>query len=196
VARTLKHFTTEEMQALHERYGEPKRLRYKTPFLQFECELVRESRDKGQLNDVTCFIRRDENDYVVIQKHQYAHSGIYRAPSGGVKVSESIEAGAIREMKEETGLTVRLLRMVLDLSLDVVCDEEIIPWRSFVFLAEPISGEMKPIDTHEIFDVAVLSRDMLLGDIDRLMTESGWGGFAYRAFLTREFFKQLDELAV
>jgi 8-oxo-dGTP pyrophosphatase MutT (NUDIX family) len=132
----------------------------------------------------------------VIQKHQYANSGIYRAPSGGVKVGESIEAAAMREMQEETGLIVRLVRMVLDLTLDITCDGEQIPWRSFVFLAEPVSGDMKPIDTREIYDVDVVSREVLLGSIDRLMTESGWGGFAYRAFITREFFKQLDELAI
>jgi 8-oxo-dGTP pyrophosphatase MutT (NUDIX family) len=181
---------------LYVRYGKPKELHYETPFLQFECALVRESQKKGQLNDATCFIRHHDDDYVVIQKHQYAQTGIYRAPSGGIKVNESIEEGAIREMHEETGLKVRLIRMVLDLTLEISCNEEIIPWRSFVFLAEPVSGKMKPIDTHEIYDVKILPREMLLGDINQLMLKSGWGGFAYRAFLTSEFFKHLDELNI
>lgn len=196
MARTLIHISAEELQSLYERYGEPRKLHFEAQFLEFECGLVRESRMKGQLNDVTCFIRNDTNNYVVIQKHQYANSGIYRAPSGGVKVGETIEAAAIREMQEETGFTVRLLRLVLELSLDIICNDETIPWRSFVFLAEPIGGKMKPIDTFEIFDITVLSREALLGEIDSLMTESGWGGFAYRAFLTRAFFSCLDELRI
>ena len=68
-----------------------------------------------------------------------------------------------------------------------------IPWRSLVFLADIIRGEMKPLDTFEIFDVKIMRKEELLGDVDRLMRDSGWGGFAYRSYLTREFFKALDE---
>jgi hypothetical protein len=99
-------------------------------------------------------------------------------------------------MYEETGLTVQLERFVLDMHLTVVCKDREIPWRSFVFLASPVSGEMNPIDTHEIFDVKLMKRDDLLGTVDRLMEESGWGGFRYRAFLTRKFFERLDELNI
>ncbi len=196
MARTLNDITAEEMRSLIERYGEPRRLHFKTDFKKFECELVRKSRAKGRLHDVTCFIRNSDSHYVVIQKHQYANTGIFRAPSGGAASGESIEEAAAREMREETGLDIRLMRLVLVLDLDVVCLEETIPWQSLVFLAEPIGGEMKPIDTHEIYGVAIMSREELLGDIDRLMTQSGWGGFSYRAFLTREFFKTLDELNI
>jgi ADP-ribose pyrophosphatase YjhB (NUDIX family) len=196
MARTLNDITTEEMRFLVERYGEPRKLHFKADFRKFECDLVRESRAKGRLSDVTCFIRNPDSNYIVIQKHQYANTGIFRAPSGGATTGETIEEAAIREMREETGLTIRLIKLVLDLDLDVVCTEETIPWRSFVFLGEPIGGEMRPIDTHEIYEVAIMSREKLLGDVDRLMTQSGWGGFSYRAFLTREFFKALDELDI
>ena len=184
------------MKSLIERFGTPKKLHFTADFLDFECDLVRQTRTKGRLHDVTCFIRQSENSYVVIQKNQYANSGIYRAPSGGAKVGESLEAAGHREMYEETGLQIRLIHFVLDMYLDVVCTEETIPWRSLVFLAEPTGGEMKPIDTYEIFDVKIKKRQELLGDIDKLMLESGWGGFAYRSFLTREFFKRIDELNI
>ena len=99
-------------------------------------------------------------------------------------------------MYEETGLKVRLLHFVLDVYLDVICDNETIPWRSLVFLAEPIGGTMKAIDTREIFDVKVMSRHDLLSDVQKLMIQSGWGGFAYRSFLTIEFFNRIDELNI
>ena len=133
---------------------------------------------------------------MVIQKQQYARSGIYRAPSGGSHKGESLEDAAIREMHEETGLNVKIGKFVLDISLDIICESECIPWRSLVFLAEPLGGEMRPIDTHEIFDVKILTREELLGNVDKLMNESGWGGFAYRSFLTREFFKTIDRLHI
>ncbi|TFG28111.1 NUDIX hydrolase [Candidatus Thorarchaeota archaeon] len=196
MASKLNDINEEEMQRLIERFGEPKKCRFSADFLEFECHLVRQTRTKGRLHDITCFIRQKKNGYVVIQKHQYANSGIYRAPSGGANIGESLEVAAHREMYEETGLEVRLLKFILDLHLDVVCSSETIPWRSLVFLAEPIGGTMKPIDTYEIFDVKVMSREDLLGDIDSLMIESGWGGFAYRSFLTREFFKRIDELNI
>ncbi|MDF1541075.1 MAG: NUDIX hydrolase [Candidatus Thorarchaeota archaeon] len=161
--------------------------------MDFECDLVRRSSIKGRQHDITCFISRD-GGWVTIQKHAYSKTGIYRAPSGGAKIEESLQLAAEREMKEETGLDIALKRFVLDISLDVKCPEGVIPWRSLVFLADDIGGEMKPIDTYEIFEVKVCSREEMLGPINQLMELSGWGGFAYRAFLTTRFFEELDAL--
>lgn len=196
MASTLNDINEEEIQSLIKRFGKPVRLQFAADFQEFECHLVRQTRNKGRLHDVTCFIRHAEDEFVVIQKHNYAGSGIYRAPSGGAAFGESLEDAAHREMHEETGLEIRLQRFVLDMYLDVVCTDETIPWRSLVFLAELIGGTMNPIDTREIFDVKVMTRQELLGDVDKLMIESGWGGFAYRSFLTREFFKRLGELNI
>ena len=196
MARKLNDINDDEVQSLIDRFGEPVSHHFSVDFLDFECDLVKRTRKKGRLHDVTCFIQKSEGQYVVIQKNQYANTGIYRAPSGGAKRGESLEDAAYREMYEETGLEVRLLRFVLDMYLDLTCNGEVIPWRSLVFLAEPCGGSMKPIDTYEIFDVTVMSREELLGTVDRLMCESGWGGFAYRSFITRKFFERLDELHI
>lgn len=196
MARKLNDINDDEFLSLVRQYGEPIKHHYSVNFLDFECDLVKRTREKGRLHDITCFIQQSENKFVVIQKNQYANTGIYRAPSGGAKIGESLEEAAFREMYEETGLEIRLIKFVLDMYLDLTCGEEVIPWRSLVFLAEPCGGTMKPIDTYEIYDVSIMSKEELLGDVDRLMRESGWGGFAYRSFITRKFFERLDELNI
>ncbi|KXH71820.1 MAG: hypothetical protein AM326_11455 [Candidatus Thorarchaeota archaeon SMTZ-45] len=196
MASLLNDINNDELVTLIEKYGQPKANEFTTDFLDFECALVKRTESKGRLHDITCFIRQDDGNYVVIQKPQYARTGIYRAPSGGASIGESLENAAIREMHEETGLTIQLTHFVLDLRLNVVCKDRTIPWRSFVFLAKPIDGEMRPVDTREIFDVTTMTREQLEGNVTKLMEDSGWGGFKYRAFLTREFFKRLDELNI
>ena len=195
MARPLNDIDETELATLIEQYGEPVEFHFEANFMDFECALVKRTEAKGRLHDITCFIQQDDG-YVVIQKHQYARSGIYRAPSGGAKAGESLYDAAIREMYEETGLTIQLERFVLSMHLDVICKDRTIPWRSLVFLATPVGGEMKPIDTREIFDVTVMSRQELLSDVDKMMQESGWGGFEYRSFLTRMFFQRLDKLYI
>lgn len=194
-ATNLNDFTEEEMNRIIQHYGEPKYLSFTAEFIDHECELVRRSAAKGRNHDITCFIPRD-GGYACIQKHDYADTGIFRAPSGGAFSGESIEDAAFREMYEETGLEIKLKRFVLDLSLDVRCKGESIPWRSLVFLAEAIGGEMKEVDTYEIYAVRVVNKDDLLGVVNQLMEASGWGGFKYRAFLTRSFFDELDNLQI
>ena len=196
MARPLNDINEDELASLIDRYGEPVSRMFATEFLEFECALVKKTESKGRLHDITCFIRQDDGGFVVIQKPQYANTGIYRAPSGGAFPGENLEEAAIREMHEETGLTIELTHFVLDLHLDVICKDRTIPWRSLVFLARPIDGEMNPVDTTEIFDVTVMFREQLIEEVAQLMEASGWGGFRYRAFLTREFFKRVDELNI
>ncbi|MFW9808484.1 MAG: NUDIX hydrolase [Candidatus Thorarchaeota archaeon] len=195
MARLLNDINDNEIATLIHAYGEPKEFSFEANFLDFECNLVKRTESKGRLHDITCFIRQDDG-YVVIQKPQYARTGIYRAPSGGANTGEALQDAALREMYEETGLTIKLERFILDLHLDVICRDRKIPWRSLVFLASPTGGEMNPVDTREIFDVKVMTKDQLLGTVNQLMEESGWGGFKYRAFLTREFFRRMDELNI
>jgi len=196
MASPLNDINDNELAILKEKYGEPVVHEFTANFLDFECNLVKRTEAKGRLHDITCFIQQEDGDFVVIQKPQYARTGIYRAPSGGANLGEPLEDAAIREMYEETGLTISLTCFVLDMHLEVVCKDRSIPWRSLVFLAEPVAGEIKPVDTREIFDATVMPREQLVGEVAQLMEESGWGGFKYRAFLTCEFFRRLDELNI
>ncbi len=192
---TPTDISASEVDALADKYGRPRRLKFEVDFLEPECELIRGSTSKGRNHDITCFIKSD-GGYVVIQKPAYSGTGIYRAPSGGAHPGETIEEGASREMHEETGLEIRLIKFVLDMSLTVHCGKETIPWRSLVFLADKAGGEMKPIDSHEISGITVMTKEQLLGPVTKLMKKSGMGGFKYRAFLTKSFFEALEKLGL
>ena len=194
-ARILNDIDETEYGEIVLKYGDPTMLSFSADFQEFECELVRQRSTKGRQHDITCFIPLREG-YVTIQKPQYANTGIFRAPSGGAKSGELLESAAIREMHEETGLQIELRRFVLDLSLEVRCSEGVIPWRSLVFLADRASGDLDPIDKREIFDIKISTRDEMTGPIATLMEGSGWGGFEYRAFLTRSFFEEIDRLGL
>lgn len=172
-----------------ERYGTPYKLEFAADFLDFECALVQRSAAKGRNHDITCFIRKGD-EFIVIQKHDYAGTGIYRAPSGGAYPGETIEEAAKREMYEETGTEIELVEFVLDLKLVVRCSTGSIPWQSLVFLADYIEGELNPIDTYEIADVQTMTQEQLLSEVNSLMNSSGWGGFKYRSFLTKAFFER------
>ncbi|MHA1653303.1 MAG: NUDIX hydrolase [Candidatus Thorarchaeota archaeon] len=184
-----------EIERLIQLYGEPRRLRFAADFLDFECDLVKRSAAKGRHHDITCFIRYGDG-FAVIQKHDYADTPIFRAPSGGAYSGEPLEVAAKREMREETGLDIELRRFVLDVTLEVRCRDVTIPWRSLVFLADAVGGSLDIIDTHEIHALRVMTKEELLGEVERAMLRSGWGGFKYRAFLCRAFFDELDRREV
>jgi 8-oxo-dGTP pyrophosphatase MutT (NUDIX family) len=58
-----------------------------------------------------CVIKRDDK-YLLVQEKQAKVYGLWNLPAGYVDKGETIEEAAIREAKEETGYTVRLLEEV------------------------------------------------------------------------------------
>ncbi|MEW5944630.1 MAG: NUDIX hydrolase [bacterium] len=182
----------EEIAYLEEKYGRARRLNVE-PIRMFENEhnVLVASMKNGRRHDVTMFIRMD-GSFVCIQKHMYKGTGIYRAPSGGIHPGESLEAGLVREMKEETGLDVRTEHFLL-----IVNSSFIGPrggrtdWVSYVFSGAADGGELAPVDEDEICEVRLVNEEELAGGICERMTGMGLGGFIYRAILTREALAEL-----
>ncbi|HOO57476.1 MAG TPA: NUDIX hydrolase [bacterium] len=176
-------------------YGPAKRVRFEPIRMQdFEFRMLTGSMKDGRHHDVTMFIERD-GGYVGIQKPMYRDSGIFRAPSGGLNPGETLIEGLRREMLEETGLEVAVKKMLL--IIETVFegpDAGSEPWTSFVFCGCAEDGEMAPKDLEEISDIRIVTRGEMTGPMADKMLESGWGGFEYRAKLTMETFKTIDEM--
>ena len=181
-----------ELASLEAQLGKPRRVDFCFEMNPEEFKLVQASTAQGRYHDVTLFILH-QGKYVVIEKHLYAKTGIYRAPSGGASQGESLKSAAIREGKEETGLDVELERWVLESHVTFFCkDHHPIDWVSYVFLAKSIGGELGTQDPNEISDVQLRTQDELQNDIRPLMLSSLSGGLRYRAELTDAFFAALD----
>ncbi len=153
---------------------------------------MRGSRRHGRSHDITLLIERG-GLWAVIAKPQFP-PGVWRAPSGGLNVDEELEAGALREALEETGLTVALDRYVVHIDARFAYGAAIEAWHSEVFLAPAVAGELAPIDTHEISGARWMSREELLGPVRERLIASGRGLFAYRAALHDAAFAALDRM--
>ncbi|MFA6450319.1 MAG: NUDIX hydrolase [bacterium] len=187
------YVTKEIIEDAERLYGKAKRVTFEPIAMQgFEYEMLVGSMSDGRRHDVTGFIEFG-GGYAGIQKPMYKHTGIYRAPSGAIKRGETLERGLKREMLEETGLDVAIRRFLLIISVEFLGpDETRQPWTSYVFSGAAAGGELSPRDHYEISGARIITREEMLGPIAKEMEESGWGGFSYRARLTREALLAID----
>jgi len=113
---------------------------------------------------VSVILHRHDGQILLVQEQKKANYGKWNLPGGHLEAGEKITAGAIREVKEETGLDVNLSGLL-----------GLYSWRTgkehalrYVFIAET-KGDPKPGD--EILEVkwvdpsevAKMSDDVCLG---------------------------------
>jgi len=75
-----------------------------------------------------------------------AHEGTWGLPKGTVEPGETLEQTALREVHEETGLKVRLIRPLREVSYSFYWPPAGVNYHKTVayFLAEPVGGEVRP----------------------------------------------------
>ncbi len=169
------------------RFGLPRAVALEAEMTPAETDRLVASQRRGRAHDVTFFIIDAAERVVVIRKPDFPH-GCWRPPSGGVEPGEGIEAGAVREAREETGLDVALERYLVRIDgrfVERVAEGpgRVVPWTSHVFTARVKGGRLAPIDTREIAEARWAALAELAGPIRAALLAAGRGGFRYRVGL-------------
>lgn len=184
------YLTAAMLEEAARRWGTPRRLALAYEISAPERALIRSTRRDDRSHDITLFIERD-GKIAVIAKPLYP-PGAWRAPGGGLRPGEDLEAGARREALEETGLEIDLERYLLRVDARFTHRGALEPWQTHVFLARAIAGELAPRDSHEIEAARWVSREELQGPVRDALLASGLALFAYRVALTDATFEALD----
>jgi 8-oxo-dGTP pyrophosphatase MutT (NUDIX family) len=185
----LVYFAPEMIAAAEDTYGKPATYTMSYPASSREMDIVRASQKNGRKHDITMAIF-GARGVIVIAKPWYTR-GLYRLPSGGLVPDEPLKVGAAREAKEETGVTMELVRYHLRIDVNFVGDDGAIPWTSHVFSARHVAGEIEPEDTEEIREARWCKVSELLQHRE-LMLKSTVSGLNYRADLQDTFLDDLE----
>jgi 8-oxo-dGTP diphosphatase len=92
----------------------------------------------------------ENGKYLLVQEKQQKAYKLWNVPAGHVDKDEGLEAAAIREVKEETGLNVNLIKEL------AIYHEEADRSIKHVYLATVTGGELKARE-NEILDIKWLS---------------------------------------
>jgi 8-oxo-dGTP pyrophosphatase MutT (NUDIX family) len=145
-----------------------------------EYDFIKSTQKHGRQHDVTFYIFK--GDKVIVNAKPYYPEGLYRAPSGGIRPGEAVEDGIKREAYEETGVAIEIEKYLMKIDVDFFDGDRHLEWHTHIFRCRYVSGELKPIDTHEISDVRLAD----LSEFDRygkIIAPINRGGLSYRARL-------------
>jgi len=177
------------IQEAADRYGYPPVIQMTAPVDKQEFEFIQSTQHDGRSHDITLFTFKGKK-LIVIAKHNYPR-GLYRPPSGAIKPGETLIEGALREAYEETGCRIELARYLLQINTVFTDGLRQIPWKSHVFTARYLSGDLKPIDTKEIRGVALATLDDFEKYKGIIRKQTTSGGLNYRARLHDEVIRLL-----
>ena len=95
---------------------------------------------------VTCAVVRLGGRILLVRRRYPPKAGDWCLPAGFIEIGESPEASAVREIREETGLTVRITGLVDSWASD---EDPRTPVVSYAFTAEVVSGTLEAGDDAE-----------------------------------------------
>lgn len=101
-------------------------------------------RRKGE---VAMAIRRPDGT-VLLQTKEFYPAGTFRLPTGGIKDGEDVEHALLREVYEESNLSVEIERLVA--AIDYLApDDGRVTFRTYLFLLREVGGELQVNDPKE-----------------------------------------------
>jgi len=171
-------------------YGAPRKLRVSYEISAPELAMIRGSQRDGRAHDVTLFVFNNDR-LAVIAKPSYL-PGAYRIPGGALRRDEAMDAGALREGLEETGLTARVRHYLLRIHARFSLGDDGVDWTTHVLSATTEQTAIDPIDTREIREARWSSLDELNGPIRDALRASGRPLFRYRGDLHQWAAEQLQ----
>ncbi|MCK4450981.1 MAG: NUDIX hydrolase [Anaerolineae bacterium] len=131
----------EEIKGLAKQYGPIERRSFSLERSGERCEHWR--RALAQRRGEVIFVVERPAGLILHTKDTYP-PGIYRLPSGGVSWGESVLSALHREVREEMGLEIEVERFLGLLEYEFHCQEETLPFVSYVFLVRGDEGEPVP----------------------------------------------------
>ena len=108
----------------------------------------------------TAIIPYDENKILLIKRNTKPFTGYWALPGGRMDLGETIEQTIVREVKEETGLDVAIMRKIGEYVEKGVKDEVEYEYYPTCFLVKPVAGELKKQDS-EILEIKLFSLNEL-----------------------------------
>lgn len=101
---------------------------------------------------------------VVLVRHRYRNSTYHLLPGGGVEVGESLGEALAREVDEETGLRVRIVRpLLVNDSIDPRGSRHVV---NITFLAEAVGGAVTDRPRDPRVEAVDLVDPATLGELD------------------------------
>jgi ADP-ribose pyrophosphatase YjhB (NUDIX family) len=121
-----------------------------------------------QLRPSVAAIIPNDDGHVLLQRR--SDNGLWGLPGGGVEIGESVSTAIVREVQEETGLTVMIERLVgvySDPRFQVVryADGNVVHYINTLFVCRIVGGTLQTCEESldlQFFDPANLPEGMLL----------------------------------
>lgn len=106
---------------------------------------------------------KKDNKYLLVQESKERVFGLWNLPAGHLDVGETLQAGAIREGKEETNCDIELTGVCRIVSV-LKPDSSVV---SVIFTARPLTDDIRP-QPGEILDVKWFTYEEIIAMRDKL----------------------------
>jgi len=119
----------------------------------------------GRVHGVVVGVRREDGKWLMIRRSRHVWTpGKVCFPGGTIEVGETQEAAAVREMREELGIDVKLIERVWRYDF---ADKALTLWG---WMAELPAGQTPVPNEQEIEEILWLSQEEGVGHVDGLPT--------------------------